>query len=214
MVFAEGRRTMAEVVNEIAGDAPDETDLESIEEQAEAGPNKKKLLIIGILAFNLIAFIIGMGVLIALLMKSDPPPAPPAQAAAVAGAEAESPAEVAEAPEPKKRRKRQAGADAVNVALKAFVINLADADAPRYLKVDITLQVIDKEAEKEVEEYNAMVRDTVLAYLSGLSAEQTVGPLGKSDMRHAIKKRINDVLPSAPVERVFFTQFIVQWDQP
>ena len=201
---------MAEVVEEIAADAPEGVEGEILEEPSKA--NKKKLVIIGILAFNLIAFIIGMGVLVALLMKGDAPPPAPAQPAAAA--EAESPAEE-EPPAPvKKRRKRAPGADAVNVALKAFVINLADADAPRYLKVDITLQVIDKEAEKEVKEYTAMVRDTVLAYLSGLSAEQTVGPLGKSDMRHAIKKRINDVLPSAPVERVFFTQFIVQWDQP
>jgi len=206
---------MAEVANEMAGQAPEGEEALGLDEKSPI--NKKKLIIFGILGFNLLAFIIGFGVLIALLMRGDQPPPAPAQVQAPAAVEAEDPDEAEEANQPaspKKKRRRKAGTDAVNVALKAFVINLADADAPRYLKVDITLQVIDKEAEKEVEEYNAMVRDTVLAYLSGLSAEQTVGPLGKSDMRHAIKKRINDVLPSAPVERVFFTQFIVQWDQP
>lgn len=207
---------MAEVANEMAGQAPEGQEVEGLEEKRPI--NKKKLIIFGVLGFNLLAFIIGFGVLIALLMRGNtPPPAAAPAAAAVVAHESEAgdetEAEVDQATEPKKKRRRKAGTDAVNVALKAFVINLADADMPRYLKVDITLQVIDTEAEQEVEEYNAMVRDTVLAYLSGLSAEQTVGPLGKSDMRHAIKKRINDVLPSAPIERVFFTQFIVQWDK-
>jgi flagellar basal body-associated protein FliL len=204
---------MAEIANEMSSEAPDGVDSEFIDEPTVA--NKKKVYVLMALAvFGLLVFVLFV-VLISLLLKGDPvAPAPAPVAPSAAVEEADSPADDTAVAAPKKRRRRQAGVDSVSVVLKAFVINLADADAPRYLKVDITLKVIDEDAKKEVEEYTATVRDTVLAYLSGLSAEQTVGPLGKSDMKHAIKKRINDVLPSAPVERVFFTQFIVQWDQP
>ncbi|MEE2904096.1 MAG: flagellar basal body-associated FliL family protein [Myxococcota bacterium] len=200
---------MAEVANEMTNEGTESE--ETAPEAPATGLNKKKLVIIGFLAFTVLLVTALVGVVITLLLSKSPAPvAPPApnQPNQVA----ETPA-AAPAPEKKKRRKRREG-ESVNVPLKAFVINLADADAPRYLKVDITLQIVDKEAEKEVEQYNATVRDTILAYLSGLSAQQTVGPIGKSDMKYAIKKSINDVLPSAPVERVFFTQFIVQWDQP
>lgn len=201
---------MAEVANEMTGEAAEGA--EATPEAPATGLNKKKLIIIGFLAFTVLLVTALVGVVITLLLSKDPAPVaapPPGQQP---NQVAETPA-AAPAPEKKARRKRSDG-ESVNVPLKAFVINLADADAPRYLKVDITLQIVDKEAEKEVEQYNATVRDTILAYLSGLSAQQTVGPIGKSDMKYAIKKSINDVLPSAPVERVFFTQFIVQWDQP
>ena len=198
---------MAEVANEITGEGTEGTD--AAPEVPATGLNKKKLLIIGFLAFTVLLVTALVGVVITLLPSKNPQPTTVAP---------QQPNQVAEtpaaAPVPEKKPRRKSNGESVNVPLKAFVINLADADAPRYLKVDITLQIVDKEAEKEVEQYNATVRDTILAYLSGLSAQQTVGPIGKSDMKYAIKKSINDVLPSAPVERVFFTQFIVQWDQP
>jgi|GEM_PF-661306 len=200
---------MAEVANEMTNEGTEGE--ETAPEAPATGLNKKKLVIIGFLAFTVLLVTALVGVVITLLLSKDPAPVA-ASAPNQPNQVAETPA-AAPAPEKKKRRKRRDG-ESVNVPLKAFVINLADADAPRYLKVDITLQIVDKEAEKEVEQYNATVRDTILAYLSGLSAQQTVGPIGKSDMKYAIKKSINDVLPSAPVERVFFTQFIVQWDQP
>ena len=200
---------MAEVANEMTNEGTESE--ETAPEAPATGLNKKKLVIIGFLAFTVLLVTALVGVVITLLLSKDPAPVV-APAPNQPNQVAETPA-AAPAPEKKKRRKRREG-ESVNVPLKAFVINLADADAPRYLKVDITLQIVDKEAEKEVEQYNATVRDTILAYLSGLSAQQTVGPIGKSDMKYAIKKSINDVLPSAPVERVFFTQFIVQWDQP
>ena len=95
------------------------------------------------------------------------------------------------------------------INLDSFVVNLADLETPRYLKVDIALEVNDSGGKKDIDGNSARVRDAVLAYLTGLTTEQTMGPLGKSDMRFALKKRVNKVLPSPAVKQVYFTQFIV-----
>ncbi len=126
--------------------------------------------------------------------------------AAAATSETEPTEDEATEDEPKAEAADKTPGGVVN--LDSFVVNLADLAKPRYLKVDIAIEVANS-GKKHIEDGKVRVRDAVLTYLTGLTSEQTMGPLGKSDMRFALKQRINEALPEKSVKNVYFTQFIV-----
>lgn len=131
-------------------------------------------------------------------------------------AKGEHDADPDERPKPRRGGKGAKGDDGPDdgkgtiATLEPFVVNLDQAETPRFLKVGIDLEVVGADAGAKVKAKTARVRDTILGYLSGLTPEQTKGPLGKSEMRYGIKTKVNEALGEDLVRRVYFTQFIVQ----
>ncbi len=109
------------------------------------------------------------------------------------------------------------------LVLEPVVVNLEDGDGKAYLRVGLTLRIVDPDERKEskIKEENpkearsgaegeAAIRDTVLAVLG----HQTVGDLlaanGKEQLKLALKAALVQHNPELKVADVFFTEFLVQ----
>jgi flagellar FliL protein len=96
--------------------------------------------------------------------------------------------------------------------LESFIVNLADKAGlgKRYLKVTVALEVRDEENKKIVERYTAELRDTILLLLSSQSFTEISTMEGKLELKQALLSRINHSLGGGVVQRLYFTEFVVQ----
>lgn len=97
------------------------------------------------------------------------------------------------------------------VELGERVVNLADAGGQRYLRVRMVLEY--KKNEKltnELKEKNAQIMDAVLRTLRGKSVED-IRPLDREDkVKVEIMNTINSKLKNGKIERIYFTDFLIQ----
>ncbi len=96
------------------------------------------------------------------------------------------------------------------VALKTFIVNLADPGGRRYLKVKLELELENKDIEKELKARLPEVRDQIIMALSSKTFQQIQGIAGKKILREELTARANSVLKTGKVKKAFFTEFIVQ----
>jgi flagellar protein FliL len=95
-----------------------------------------------------------------------------------------------------------------NVALPAFVVNLADPNARRYLKLVLDVEMTG--SPELLEANQAKIRDTLLLLLSSKTSQELSTLEGKIMLRKEIVERINQALGQAKVARVYFTDFVIQ----
>jgi flagellar FliL protein len=109
------------------------------------------------------------------------------------------------------------------IALEPVVVNLADEGGKTFLRIGITLRVLDAElpkGEKPKEENSkdtksagdaeAAVRDTALEVLGRQTAEELLAADGKEHLKTELKAAIEKHNPDQKVTDVFFTEFLVQ----
>ena len=190
--------------------------------EAEEGKKKKKggflkyVILVGLL------LVLGGGGYFAYLkFFAAKPPAPAAEATAEGQSAAEE-KKAEEAHAPKAEEKKAEGghgeakgghggkdkAPSNNVPLPAFVVNLADPNARRYLKIVLDVEMTGN---PELLEANMpKIRDALLMLLSSKTS-QDLGTLeGKILLRKEIVDRLNQAIGQAKVARVYFTDFVIQ----
>lgn len=101
------------------------------------------------------------------------------------------------------------------VALEPFVVNLADQDATRFLRLTLKL-VIPEEHAKEVEESEvakARVRSSILEFLALQNADELVTPEGKTALKKEISTRARKAMAikGMHITDVLFSEFVVQF---
>jgi flagellar FliL protein len=97
--------------------------------------------------------------------------------------------------------------------LEPFVVNLADPDAPRYLRIRISLMVDDKTKEKHLAENQALqlkVRDVILQSLTSKTSRDLINEEGKNKLRHEIQEKISVYFLEPKLVDVMFTEFVIQ----
>jgi len=100
------------------------------------------------------------------------------------------------------------------MSLDAFLVNLADQDATRFVKVTFRLGLDDP---KSGEEYAgdpvivAATRDKINSILSTKTADAIVTPEGKEQLRKEIGEKVNPLLPKGRIVEVFIMDFVVQF---
>jgi flagellar FliL protein len=105
------------------------------------------------------------------------------------------------------------GTNGAIVNFEPFLVNLADRDAFRYLRVTIRLQVLNKTAAAKIastDVFSSQIRDTVLGTLATKVSDEIITPEGKDKLKREIADKLNTFLPGKPVKAVFFTDFVVQ----
>lgn len=108
---------------------------------------------------------------------------------------------------------RQLLANGAVIELDPFVVNLADTDAARYLRVTITLMVDDKTTVNEVIENITMLsktRDIILQTLSRKTSSDIIDEEGKNTLRAEILERLGPFYHDPKVVDVMFTEFVIQ----
>ncbi len=100
--------------------------------------------------------------------------------------------------------------DTVMVDLGSFTVNLRDSSG-RVLSMKIQIEIAkDEENEKTVDKRLPEIRDSVLLLASDYSYTELEGIDGKYRLKDDIHTRVNSVLEPIQVDRVFFTEFVVQ----
>jgi flagellar FliL protein len=100
------------------------------------------------------------------------------------------------------------------VALDQFLVNLADKDAQRFLRVTMRLVVETKEEAAEISEdevAKTRLRSAILEFLTQQTAESLTTPEGKSQLKKAIAERAAPCIGGKKVLDVLFTDFVVQF---
>lgn len=99
------------------------------------------------------------------------------------------------------------------VPMEPFLVNLADPQASRFLRVTLRLVVDEKSEAKELEE-NAVAltraRSAILELLATQQSTTLVSAEGKTALKHEIAEKTTAVL-GVEVRDVLFTDFVVQF---
>lgn len=96
--------------------------------------------------------------------------------------------------------------------LDAFIVNLMDRSGlgKRYLKVTMKLELGSEKDKELLDNYTPQIRDTVLLLLSSLTFKDINSIEGKLDLKQSLVSRINRVLGNGHVEKIYFSEFVVQ----
>ena len=95
------------------------------------------------------------------------------------------------------------------VPMTPFVVNLADANVRRYLKLVIEVEAAPGGADL-IEANQAKIRDALLMLLSSKTSQDLNTLEGKILLRKEIVDRLNQTLGQSKVARVYFTDFVIQ----
>ena len=94
--------------------------------------------------------------------------------------------------------------------LDPFLLNLADRDEPRFLKVSIKLELDRPEENTDFQTKVPAIRDALLVLLSSKESQLLRTVNGKRRIREEIMTRVNGVMNRGKISNVFFTDFIIQ----
>jgi flagellar protein FliL len=100
------------------------------------------------------------------------------------------------------------------LGLEPFLVNLADADAPRFLRVTLRLVIAGKAAATELSEdemSRVRLRSAILELLTEQTSNVLVTPEGKTALKKAIVERCAKAVTEVKVVDVLFSEFVVQF---
>lgn len=117
--------------------------------------------------------------------------------------------------------RKPAAADAKSAAAKMpgpgvmfdvepFIVNLADAQEVRYLKLTVKLELDNQEGVAVLTERIPQIRDTILVLLTSKESSSIRTTQGKFQLRDEITQRVNSLLSKPAVHTAYFTEFVVQ----
>lgn len=96
----------------------------------------------------------------------------------------------------------------------AFVVNLADEEAARYLQVDIEVMARSSAALNEVERHLPRIRNSLLLLLGSRSVSDLADRAGKEQLQADVTAEIQRVLTAetgqGQIEAVYFSNFVMQ----
>ena len=98
--------------------------------------------------------------------------------------------------------------------LDPFLVNLADPDSDRFLRVGIELGLHgDPNEHGQAEKTQlpiARTRDTILLVLTNCNADALLPSQGKAKLKQELTEALQERVPELGVEEVYFTEFLVQ----
>ncbi len=157
----------------------------------DAGAEKKsskKMLFIIIAA---VVVLIGGGAAAFFLLKGDPAP-------------------VAEEPRQTTGTANPTGSIGPMVEIEPFIINILDDNGTRYLKAAITLELNNPLVIEETSQRMPQIRDAILLLVGNKTFGELADLHGKLQLRGELRERLNKILTSGRVEKIYFTEFVVQ----
>jgi flagellar FliL protein len=95
-------------------------------------------------------------------------------------------------------------------SLQTFIVNLADQDRSRYLRVSMDLELADSADANTINERLSQVRDSILMILPSRQFVEIASMEGKIALRDEIIARLNGLFNKKVVTNIFFTEFVVQ----
>lgn len=99
----------------------------------------------------------------------------------------------------------------VLVNLQEIIVTLdPDARKPRYLRINVNLEVRDAVVAKIASERVPQLRDLVIMALSAKTVEDMTTPAGKKALRDEIFRDVSARMPEGALMNVYFSDLVVQ----
>jgi len=174
------------------------------EETAEENPKKGGKLgtILIAAALGALLLLAGAGVTFFLLKG---------QIAAMVQAQAPAAAATAEATDAAAGgEKKDGGFIGTLFELDPMVVNLEQSKGKRYLKVKMSFELNKEAVQEELKARLPQLRDAILLMLSSKSFKDVSTVEGKLALRDALLTRINGLLTTGFIKRIYFQEFVVQ----
>jgi len=94
--------------------------------------------------------------------------------------------------------------------LEAIVVNISDRDRDRFLKLKAELELSNLTVADELRIGMPQIKDVIITLLSAQSLDDIKCIEGKDLLKEEILTRLNAMVKTGKVRRVFFTEFVVQ----
>lgn len=94
--------------------------------------------------------------------------------------------------------------------MEPFIINLQDNQGERYLKLIMQLEISDPLGVKELDLLKPKMRDNILDLLSAKTYKELMDVGGKQRLREEIIMRLNSIVTTSKITKIYFTEFVVQ----
>lgn len=95
-------------------------------------------------------------------------------------------------------------------SIEPFIVNLADNQGERYLKVVMQMEVSDMTVSVEMDQLKPKLRDNILDLLTAKTYSELMDMGGKQRLRDEIVTRLNSFITKGKIVRVYFTEFVIQ----
>ncbi len=97
------------------------------------------------------------------------------------------------------------------IELQPFVVNLADSENTRYLRMSVSLGVGETKGEEKPDQLLiTRVRNAMLALLTTKKSEEVLTPEGKIQLRKDLLRAARAAVEEPKIEAIYITDFIVQ----
>lgn len=94
--------------------------------------------------------------------------------------------------------------------LDPFIVNILDQHGTRYLKMQLTMELSSPDVESEVKARLPQIRDAIILLVGSKTYNEVSDLQGKLQLRADIISRINDLLLTGKVVKIYFVDFVVQ----
>ena len=94
--------------------------------------------------------------------------------------------------------------------MEPLIVNLERSKGKRYLKVKMSFELNKESLLPEVQARMPQIRDAILLMISGKAFTDVSTVEGKLALRDALVTRINGLLETGFVKRIYFQEFVVQ----
>jgi flagellar FliL protein len=104
----------------------------------------------------------------------------------------------------------EAGGPGPTVRFDNFTVQLKSLDVDRYAHLGLEIELADEATKGRVERKVAPIRDLILGYLSDRTPDELRGSDGLKQMKEAMIKNLEELIPGHRVRAVYITDFIIQ----
>ncbi len=158
---------------------------------AEGGTGKKSSAKVLIILIAAAVLLLGGGTAAFLLLRGGAEPA-------------------AADPPPTARNQQPSATVGPMVDIEPFIINILDDNGTRYLKAAITLEMNSPAAVDETRLRMPQIQDAILLLVGNKTFGELADLHGKLQLRSELRERLNKILANGQVEKIYFTEFVVQ----
>jgi flagellar FliL protein len=97
-----------------------------------------------------------------------------------------------------------------SVHLDAFIVQVRSAEGDRYVHINFDIEAGSEGDKKAMEARMARIRDAIIGYLSDRTEDELRGSEGLAQVKAAVTKKIEELVPGRRVKGLFTTEFIIQ----
>ncbi|SPD72694.1 putative Flagellar protein FliL [uncultured Desulfobacterium sp.] len=102
------------------------------------------------------------------------------------------------------------GENRVIFPLESIVVNLADIDDQKYLRMSIVLELTNEDTKKEASSRLPLIRDIIFKIVPHKMSKDLITLSGRISLCEEIMDNLNLIFKSGSITNIYFTEYIIQ----